>query len=256
MQLTTPALVLREQPVGESGKILTLLTREEGILRAFAHGARKPGGALTAPCSLFAYSQFQLKSSKDAWNVSSAEVLRLFRGVHTDVEKLALVSYFTEVAGYLVSPDETAAQYLRLMLNCIAFLCEERREPELIKAVYELKAMELAGYMPDIVGCHDCLTYTASAMFYLPQSGTLCCGDCISKHPEAVRISLTPGALTAIRHIVLTEFDRIFAFAISAESVHILSRVAELYLLHRIALPLPTLQFYHALFPEQPSGEA
>ena len=96
MDLATRGLVIREQPVGESGKLLTLLTRDAGVVRAFVHGVRKSGSALAAPCSLYALSDFVLVAGKtrgrdrDAYTVRSADLQNLFPNLQTDLTRLAL----------------------------------------------------------------------------------------------------------------------------------------------------------------------
>ena len=41
MQITTDALVLKVMDVGENDRLLTLLSKDYGIIRAFASGAKK-----------------------------------------------------------------------------------------------------------------------------------------------------------------------------------------------------------------------
>lgn len=153
MQLSTKGVVLKEQPVGESGKLITILTQEQGMVRAFAHGVRKNNSRLLAGCSLFSYTQFVLTISKDAYTVKSAENLAMFRCLHRDVEKLSLACYFGELCGSVVPSDPSAGQFLRLLLNCLHFLDQQTQSAAIIKSVFELKAMEFAGYMPNLVGC-------------------------------------------------------------------------------------------------------
>ena len=56
--ITTTGLVLKEQPIGEAGKLITILTPELGVVKGFAHGSRKSSSRLLAGCSLFSYSRF------------------------------------------------------------------------------------------------------------------------------------------------------------------------------------------------------
>lgn len=247
MQLSTRGIVLKEQPVGESGKLIIILTETYGIVRAFAHGARKSSSRLLAGCSLFSYSQFVLNSSKDAYTVTSAENLAMFHALRTDVEKLALTSYFSELCGFVVPTDSSSGQFLRLFLNCIHFLSNRPLSPIAVKAVFELKSMEFAGYMPSLVGCCYCGEYMGEKMFYLPHSGSLCCGNCVGKSSGQPCILLTRGALTAMRYIVFTELEKVFRFSLSSESLQILGRVTESYVLSTLERGFPTLDFYHSL---------
>ena len=55
------------------------------------------------------------------------------------------------------------------------------------------------------------------------------------------------SVLLAARQAVYADFERLFQFKLKGESETQFAEYAEAYLLHRLGLSLPTLQFYHAL---------
>ena len=62
MKLVTPGLVLREVKVGESDRILTILTPEHGLISASAKGSLRLKSKLFSACGLFCYSELDRKS--------------------------------------------------------------------------------------------------------------------------------------------------------------------------------------------------
>ena len=68
----TEALVLARTPVGEASALLTLLTREVGLVRARAQNIRAPGAKLSAALATFAESELVLVAGKEGWRVSGA----------------------------------------------------------------------------------------------------------------------------------------------------------------------------------------
>lgn len=245
MPLSVKGLVIRESVTGESTKIITLLTGQ-GIVRAFARGARKPGSPLAGPCALFSYSDFLLTESRsDAYNVKTAETLSLFRGVFENVEQLALCGYFAELSLASVPSDPQAAEFLRLFLNSMYLMTQNRYSLAQIKAVFEWKTLELAGYMPGIVACRECGAYESPDMCFEVERQALCCA-----HHEGIgaqRIPLSPAALTALRHILLSEPGRIFSFSIPDAGLFELGEASERSVRWVFEKGFPTLSFYHSL---------
>ncbi|HVW71812.1 MAG TPA: recombination protein O N-terminal domain-containing protein [Candidatus Paceibacterota bacterium] len=68
----TQALVLARTPVAEASTLLTLLTRDVGLVRARAQGVRMPGAKLAAALPTFAESEVVLVAGKDGWRLSGA----------------------------------------------------------------------------------------------------------------------------------------------------------------------------------------
>ena len=97
MLLTTQGIILREVNYKESDKILTVLTRTGGKVTVKARGCRRKGSRLAASTQLLVYSEMTLFSYRDHYTLNEAEPLELFWGVRSDVEKVALGSYFAEV---------------------------------------------------------------------------------------------------------------------------------------------------------------
>ena len=61
MQITTDALVIKVSDVGENDRLITLLTKDYGVLKAFASQAKKIKSKYYAGTALFSYSRFILE---------------------------------------------------------------------------------------------------------------------------------------------------------------------------------------------------
>ena len=245
MHITTDGIVLRERAVDEFDSALTLLTQERGVIWAYARGARKPRSALRVPAELLSYSRFVLFTNRDRYQVDKADLNRLFMGVRGDVERLSLAAYFCQITGEIAPHEEEAGPYLKLLLNTLYLLDTGRRECNFLKPVYELRLMTMAGYMPDLVACSRCGAYEAPAMYFLPQSSCLLCGDCLA-HEELrePREQLTPGLLAAMRHILYATPEKLFQFTLPAPSLGALGEITQRYLLLQLDRRFDTLDFY------------
>jgi len=251
MSISTEALVLRSRDFSEHDRILTLLSREEGVITAFANGVRNIKSKLAAGCGTFTYARFELRKKRDTYTVASAEPIELFYGLRTDMQKLALAGYFAQLAQSFVTDGGEAAAYLRLILNSLYLLEHDKRPPELLKPLFELRTLSLVGFMPDLVACRHCRRYEAEGgMWFDYSGGSLLCCDCAAQGqsiPERERQMLSPGVLAAMRHIVFSADEKLFSFRLSPESTAVLGRVCERYLLSRSEQSYRALEFYRSM---------
>lgn len=244
MRLTTSGVVLRDYKV-EANRRLTLLTESHGVIDAWANGANHTRSRLSASTELLCYSDLQLFAYRGRYTVDSASALRIFFGIREHLEQLALASYLAVLTAELAPREEEAGVYLRLLLNTLHMLEKERRPPTQLKAMYELRLLTLAGYMPDLVACRVCGSYEGE-MLFSPLEGTLCCKGCLQEEaPDGIPIS--PGVLAALRHITYSSPEKLFSFSLSQEGLRQLAQVCEEYLQSQLEKTFPTLEFYHAI---------
>ena len=149
--------------------------------------------------------------------------------------------HMAEIAAELSpAPPEADAQ-LRLLLNCLYMISERHYPCAQLKAIYELRALTLAGYMPDVLACAGCGKYDGGEFYLDPVEGRLLCADCAEKAHHIT--NLDNGALYALRHICLAEDKKLFGFKISPESLQELSRTSEQYTLAHLEHGLKSLDF-------------
>ena len=245
MHMRTKALVLRAVDYKESDKILTLLTQESGKLTASARGCRKKGSPVAAGVQLLAWSDLVLYEYRGRWTVKEAAVEREFLGLRRDVERLALACYFAEMAEVLSVEGMPSPGLLSLTLNSLHALECLDRPPEQIKAVFELKAMCLAGYEPLIEGCALCGEENPEQAWFHLREGVLCCARC--RESGDGWVPLTPGMLAAMRHVVYGDDKRLFSFRLGGEDLGALSRLTEDYVQTQLERGFGTLDFYHQM---------
>lgn len=241
MQVATTGLVLRQVKVGEADRILTILTPDLGVVSASARGSLRMKSALFSATGLFCYSEFTLTSGRSHYFVDTAQVKKVFHGISASIEGMALASYMAEIAAELSpAPPEADAQ-LRLLLNCLYMISERHYPCAQLKAIYERRALTLAGYMPDVLACAGCGKYDGGEFYLDPVEGRLLCADCAEKARHIT--NLDNGALYALRHICLAEDKKLFGFKISPESLQELSRTSEQYTLAHLEHGLKSLDF-------------
>ena len=242
MLIQTKAIVIKENNVGETDRLVTLLTEKAGVIRAFARGARNVKSKALSATRLFCFAQMSIWASSDKYVIREAEPIEVFFGLRGDIAKIALASYFSQLLIELAPSEEPAQDYLKLMLNCLHFLEKGTKPAAQLKSIFELRLLSMAGYMPALEACAGCGTFESPTMYLNARSGELFCAAC-QKGGTAVSISV----VSAMRYILYSEFQKVFAFSLTDEALGHLAAVSERYLLEQVGKGFSTLDVYHTV---------
>ena len=244
MYLTTKALVLRVTDYNDKDCLLTVLTSEHGKLTVKARGLRRKNSPLTAPCQLLALGEFTLFEYRGQYTINEAHSVELFQGLRRDLGKLSLGTYFAQAAEVLSQEDTPNPELLSLVLNCLYALDKLGKSEILVKSVFELRAASIAGYTPDLFGCHVCGSQTPA--FFDISGGVVLCENC-KGNAAGIRMPLTAAVLEAMRYIIYCNGKKLFSFEIGAEALTQLSGITEAYLTTQLERGFSTLDFYKSL---------
>lgn len=244
MYLTIQAIVLRVTEYNDRDALLTVLSRNHGKLTIKARGLRRKNSPLVAPCQLLAFGEFTLFEYKGQYTINEAHSLELFSPLRRDLTKLSLGTYFAQVAEVISQEDMPNPELQSLLLNCFFALAKLEMGEAKIKAVFELRAACLAGYMPDLFGCHNCGNQNPDRFDI--SEGILECHTCRSLG-GGIRMPVTPSVLEAMRYICLCEQKKLLSFEIGQENLEKLSNLSEAYLLTQLERGFSTLDFYKSL---------
>ena len=241
MRTNTDGLILKEQNIGEKDKLVTVLTRHNGLVRAFVRGAKSVKNRKNSSTGMFCFSKLSLYKVKDTYIIDEAEPIELFFELRSDLEKLSLAQYFSELVITLVQEDEQAEEYLRLILNSLHFLAKGKMPNEQVKAITELRIMCIAGFMPNLIACDRCGEYETETMYFDVEDGLLYCENCVTSD---MLFQLDIGLIKALRHIAFSDFEKIYSFRMEEFALPDLSYITERYLLSKLQRNFKTLEFY------------
>ncbi|MBP1543673.1 MAG: DNA repair protein RecO [Oscillospiraceae bacterium] len=246
MLFTYDGIVVGRREVGDNSCFIDILTDEQGIIEASAHGAKKLNSAILSSASLFAYSTFCLNKTKLRYTVNSAKPKYSFHDIGSDIEKLALASYFAQTVRFCTPEEQTQDSMVRFFAIALYEINSAERL-ETVRSAFELRYASMLGYHPDLRACFNCGCYEHGEMYFLPDSGELVCGDCFDRDFGGRYFVLPPETLAAMRNILYAPLSRAFRFRISGDSAAVLSRVTEHYLLSRTERTFSALEYYKKL---------
>lgn len=242
--ITTKGLIIKEDKVGENDRLITILTSDNGIIRAFAPNALKLRSQNISATQLLSYSRLVIYKGRDTYKVNEAQSIEIFFDLRYQIEALALAGYFCELLYDLAPKEDDGDAFLRLALNCLSFLCSGKVKRELLKSIFELKICQYAGYMPDLSCCCACKQDDIKNVWFDPYAGVVYCENC-KPSPRAFRIS--NSVFAAMRHILYTQGAKLFAFDLKNGAENELSKVSETFVRIQTDREFKTLVYYNSI---------
>lgn len=181
------AVVLRTMRLGEADRIVTLLGRASGKVRAVAKGVRKTKSRIGGRLEPFSHVSVMLwRGRGDLDTVSQVEVVEPFRHVREDLRKLALGEIMLEAADRVVQERERTPRAFTLLVEGLQGLDRgpsEATGSPLVLAAFLLRLAAVAGFAPRLDRCAEC---AAAAGWFSPPQGGAVCGRCRSRDAEEV----------------------------------------------------------------------
>ncbi|MCS6710759.1 DNA repair protein RecO [Brachybacterium sp. EF45031] len=181
------ALVLRTHPLGEADRIITLLTRRHGKVRAVAKGVRRTGSRFGARLEPFTLVDLQLHAGRSLHTVTQVETIETFaQPICTDYPRFTAGSAILETADRLTDDvvDPSARQFL-LLVGALRSLASGAHESSRVLDAFLLRTLALSGWAPELRVCASCGTQGPHHALDV-SAGGLVCTAC--RRPGAVAV--------------------------------------------------------------------
>lgn len=169
--------MLRTHKLGEADRIVTLLSRYHGLLRAVAKGVRRTSSKFGSRLEPFMVVDVQLYEGRTLDSVTQVETIGAYgREIIDDYASYTAASAMCEVAERLTSTDSQPQQYI-LLVGALRSLSNREHHPSLILDSYLLRALSIAGWAPNFFDCARCSKPGPHLAFVMQQGGVVC-PDC------------------------------------------------------------------------------
>jgi len=147
------AVVLRTHKLGEADRIVTLLTRQHGKVRAVAKGVRRTASKFGARLEPFMVADVQLYEGRSLDIVTQAESLGSYGAeITSDYASYTAASAMVETADRLTESEPSLQQYL-LLVGALRSLAKGEHGASLTLDSYLLRALSIAGWSPSFSDC-------------------------------------------------------------------------------------------------------
>jgi DNA repair protein RecO (recombination protein O) len=192
------AIVLRTHSLGEADRIVTLLTRERGKVRAVAKGVRRTRSRFGARLEPFMMTDVQLYEGRNLDTVTQAETIAPYgERLVADYPRYTAGAAMLETADRLTEEHEPAVQQFLLLAGGLRTLAEGSHEPSLVLDAYLLRSLAVAGWAPSFVDCSRCGAPGPHRAFAVASGGAVCpvCRPAGSVAPAPATLALLAALL-------------------------------------------------------------
>ncbi|HEX6449645.1 MAG TPA: DNA repair protein RecO [Trebonia sp.] len=185
LQYRDDGVVLRTQKLGEADRIITLLCRRSGRVRAVAKGVRRTKSRFGARLEPFTYVDVLVHPGRSLDVITQAEVIRAYgAGLVNDYPRYTAGTAMLETAERLTPVEkEPALRQFLLLIGGLRTLGEtgpEAKDPRLVLDAYLLRSLAVAGYAPALEECSRCGTPGTDKplVAFAVAAGGMVCASC------------------------------------------------------------------------------
>ena len=257
-ELTLTGIVLSSTPVGEYDRRLSILTCEKGRISAFALGARRPMSGLRAVSRLFTYAKFYVFPKRDSYSVTGCESPIFFDELSMDPEKSYFGMYFCELLSFFTRENADEREQVKLLFTSLKALLKGKMPLNMIRRVFEIRAIANYGEAPYIFECCLCHKKTdVSEWTFNIKQGTLFCPDCakqmssynIQKADTNIRdiLKISETVRYAMHYCITTPYKSLFAFGLTPEAEKSFTTCVDRFMKNHIDKPIKSLDLLDVL---------
>jgi len=204
------AVVLRVHKLGEADRIITLLTRRHGRVRAVGKGVRRTTSRFGAQLEPGSHIDVQLYSRLPEGQaapggrrgldvVQQTESLGAFGAqLANDYGRWTALSAICETAERLTEEGEPVLRLYLLVVGALRSLAERSHDGSLVLDAFFIRAMSASGWEPALTECAKCGAPGPHAAFHVAAGGAVCdaCRPPGSSRPQPATIALMVALLS------------------------------------------------------------
>jgi DNA repair protein RecO (recombination protein O) len=264
----TEGIVLRSFDVRETSKLAIFYTRDFGVLKGLAKGARKKQKYFGSSLELFShdYISFYKSRNSEVHLIGKCEQKNFYAGIRENILKSSFATYWMEIIRELI--EDKDEPFFDFLLASLAYLEKEPNLPSLLLPFFELNLLKLAGYGPVLTNCVSCKKEPASyppassdiksgkgwAGKFSPILGGIICPDCHNKDSRS--IDILPNTIALMKILTKTQMETLGRISVAPKLLGQVKGVIHYYLFHCIGKRPKSLQFIEEIIKEKTFTEA
>lgn len=204
-------IIISERAYSETSKIISILTKDYGIISCIAKGSRTLKSDLRIVTDKMTYGLFHMHYKEGKLStLVSVDVIDPFREIKKDIVKISYASFILELSEQVMKQNQNEEIY-QLLIATLKKI-DADFDPLVLTNILELKYLEYLGVMPIIDACSVCGRKNSIATLSSDRGGYVC-NHCLTG--EKI---VSEKAIKLVRMFYYVDIDKISTLEIN-ESV-------------------------------------
>lgn len=189
---TTNAINLKSYNLSETDKIVVMYSKDKGIIKGVAKGAKKTTSKLGGRMDMLIANKLLLHQGKNLNTICQAQALNTFKDTRKDMDKLFYSIYCSEIVNnFGVENDPNSEEIYELFYKTLESVSKSKNRVEILLSIikFQLKMMHIAGYSLELENCVSCgKTPNKESIWFSAQNGGIVCEECKKHELKSVKL--------------------------------------------------------------------
>lgn len=148
-------IIIREKSYSETSKLITLITKEHGVINLLAKGSKTIKSPLRSTTTKLIHGTFNIiyKEGKLS-TLKEVDIIEYYKNIKKDINKISYASYILELIEQVIKQTNNKEVY-SILISSLKKI-EENYDPLVITNILELKCLNYLGVMPVLNCCSIC----------------------------------------------------------------------------------------------------
>lgn len=208
----TKGIVLKTHKLGESDRIVTILTGSHGKVSAVAKGIRKTKSKFGSRLEPFTHVEMLLYKGRNLDIVTQAEIIDSFSEIRENFDRITFGSAMLDLVNKVSMEGETDFTLYKLLHRSLEVISKLEKNFRLLLIAFDIKLMSISGYMPKLEHCAVCGKSPGTRMRFNYERGGITCEAC--NLPSRESIVITSAAAEVFKKLLRLPLSEVIDLAV------------------------------------------
>lgn len=236
--IKTSAVVIRTADFKDADRMLTLLTKDYGLMSAKVKAARKQTSKLFCSSGLFCCGEYELYAKGGYYGVRGCNITHSFQKLPEDYNAYSAACFIADAAGKVAQEDYPAPKLFALVVNALFALETKAVDADTAVCYFLQRLFLIEGLYPSLDACILC--GRADVSYFSAEHGGALCPDCAKTYGGEMISGEALDTLRLMADVIPKDMGKL---QISERMGNRLKTLLISYLEHALQHPLKTSKF-------------